>query len=76
VAQIRWSLAQTNPGAYLPHLATSLNNQSVLLGEAGRTEKASRVEEGVLWQREGVGAIVGFPDVFRKRGGRKGKACR
>ncbi|MGO1025697.1 tetratricopeptide repeat protein [Streptomyces rubiginosohelvolus] len=42
------ALAEATPDAYLPHLATALNNLSVRLGEAGRrAEGLTAIEEAV-----------------------------
>jgi hypothetical protein len=39
----RRQLAEANPAAYLPNLATSVNNLAIELSEAGREEEASVV---------------------------------
>ncbi|MEU5130000.1 hypothetical protein AB0G96_28310, partial [Streptomyces mobaraensis] len=46
------ALAQTNPDAYLPDLATSLNNLSIQLGEVGRREEGlTAIQEAVRIRR-------------------------
>jgi hypothetical protein len=47
------ALTTTNPDAYLPDLAASLNTLSVRLGEAGRREQGlTAIEEAVAAYRE------------------------
>src|ERR1019366_2974089 len=59
---IRRELARARPDAFLPDLATSLNNQSVRLGELGRREEAlAAIEEAVTAYRELARAR---PDAF------------
>ncbi|GAA3625676.1 hypothetical protein GCM10022419_134060 [Nonomuraea rosea] len=45
--EIRERLAEANPDAYLPDLATSLNTLAVRLGEAGRREERLRTAQRV-----------------------------
>ncbi|MGC4799214.1 hypothetical protein ACLQ3H_34500, partial [Micromonospora saelicesensis] len=42
---IRRRLAEINPAAYLPNLATSLNNLSIRMGELGRRDEGLAVSE-------------------------------
>ncbi|MFJ7207134.1 hypothetical protein ACIQWR_26815, partial [Streptomyces sp. NPDC098789] len=52
--QIRRTLAQANPDAYLPDLAMSLNNLAVQLAEIGRLDEALRLYAEVIdsWHGE------------------------
>ena len=59
---IRRELARARPDAYLPDLATSLNNQSVCLADLGQREEAlAAIEEAVTICRELARAR---PDAF------------
>jgi tetratricopeptide (TPR) repeat protein len=50
---IRRQLAQARPDAFLPNLASALNNQSVYLSDLGRREEAlAAVEEAVTIRRQ------------------------
>ena len=50
---IRRQLAEARPDAFLPDLATSLNNQSACLAELGRREEAlAAIEEAVTIYRQ------------------------
>ncbi|HET8681204.1 MAG TPA: hypothetical protein VFM54_04945 [Micromonosporaceae bacterium] len=64
-ARRRWPWQPARPDAFLPDLATSLNNLSIRLGELGRREDAlTAIEEAVHIRRQ---LAVRWPGVYQQQ---------